>query len=252
MAGLVAALYGVVAYGVTLVALLYLVGFTGNIVVPKSIDSGAAGPLLQSVVVDTLLIALFAVQHSVMARPGFKRWWTRIVPPSVERSTYVLFASFALLILYWQWQPIPTPVWTVQDPIAAAVLDGIFWLGWVVLVASTFLLNHFEMFGLSQVFARLFGKPLPDAKFRAPLLYKFVRHPIYLGVLLAVWATPTMTVGHLLYALLITAYILIGIQLEERDLIQEFGEQYRRYRRHAAMLVPLPGRKFADPKDADV
>lgn len=252
MAGLVAVLYGIVAYGVTLVALLYLIGFTGNLIVPKSIDSGTAGPLLQSVIVDTLLIALFAIQHSAMARPAFKRWWTTIVPSSVERSTYVLFASFALLILYWQWQPIPAPVWTVTNPTAAAVVEGIFWLGWVVLVASTFLFSHCELFGLSQVFARLFGKQLPDAEFRAPLLYRYVRHPIYLGVLLAVWATPAMTAGHLLFALVITAYILIGIQLEERDLIQQFGEQYRRYRRHAAMLVPLPGRKFADSRDADV
>lgn len=252
MAGFVAVLFGVVAYSVTLVALLYLIGFTGNLIVPKSIDSGTAGPLIQSVVVDTMLIAVFAIQHSVMARQGFKRWWTRIVPPSVERSTYVLFASFALLLLYWQWQPIPTPVWTVQDPIAAGAIDGIFWLGWVVLVASTFMLNHFELFGLSQVFARLFGKQLSDAKFRTPLLYRHVRHPIYLGVLLAVWATPAMTAGHLLFALVITAYILIGIQLEEHDLIQQFGDQYRRYRKHAAMLVPLPGRKFTDPKDADV
>ena len=252
MAGLVAVLYGIVAYGITLVALLYLIGFTGNLIVPKSIDSGTAGPLLQSVILDTLLIALFAIQHSVMARPGFKRWWTRMVPPSVERSTYVLFASFALLLLYWQWQPIPAPVWTVQSPAAAAVLEGIFWLGWVVLVASTFLLNHFELFGLSQVFARLFGKQMSDAKFRAPLLYRRVRHPIYLGVLLAVWATPTMTVGHLLFSVVITGYILIGIQLEERDLVQQFGDQYRRYRQHAAMLVPLPGRKFTSPKVADV
>jgi protein-S-isoprenylcysteine O-methyltransferase Ste14 len=252
MAGLVAVLYGVVAYGITLIALLYLIGFTGNLVVPKSIDSGAAGPLLQSAIIDTLLIGLFAIQHSVMARAGFKRWWTRIVPPSVERSTYVLFASFALLLLYWQWQPIPTPVWTVQDPIAASALDGIFWLGWVVLVVSTFLLNHFELFGLSQVFARLFGKQLSDGKFRTPLLYRYIRHPIYLGVLLAVWATPVMTAGHLLFAVVITGYILIGIQLEEHDLIQQFGDQYRRYRQHAPMLVPLPGRKFDTPKDADV
>jgi protein-S-isoprenylcysteine O-methyltransferase Ste14 len=252
MAGLVAVIYGVVAYGFTLFALLYLIGFVGNLIVPKSIDSGAAGPLLQSVIVDTILIGLFAIQHSVMARQGFKRWWTRIVPPSVERSTYVLSASFALLILYWQWQPIPALVWTVHNPAAAAVLEGIFWLGWVVLVASTFLLNHFELFGLRQVFARLFGKPPSDAKFRAPLLYRYVRHPIYLGVLLAVWATPAMTAGHLLFSVVITGYILIGIQLEEYDLIQQFGDQYRRYRQHAAMLVPLPGRKFADPKDADV
>ncbi|MBX9649730.1 MAG: isoprenylcysteine carboxylmethyltransferase family protein [Xanthobacteraceae bacterium] len=252
MAGLVAVIYGVVAYGFTLVALLYLIGFVGNLIVPKSIDSGTAGPLVQSMVVDVMLIALFATQHSVMARQGFKRWWTRIVPPSVERSTYVLFTSFVLLILYWQWRPIPAPVWTVQDPIAAGVIDGIFWLGWVVLVASTFMLSHFELFGLSQVFARLFGKQLSDAKFRTPLLYRHVRHPIYLGVLLAVWATPAMTAGHLLFALVITGYILIGIQLEEHDLIQQFGDRYRHYRQHAAMLVPLPGRKFTDAKDADV
>ena len=252
MAGLVAVLYGTVAYGVTLVALLYLIGFTGNLIVPKSIDSGTAGPLLQSAIVDTVLIGLFAIQHSVTARPGFKRWWTRMVPPSVERSTYVLFASFALLLLYWQWQPIPALVWTVHNPTAAAVLDGIFWLGWVVLVASTFLLSHFELFGLSQVFARLFGKQPTEAKFRAPLFYRRVRHPIYLGVLLAVWATPVMTAGHLLFSIVLTGYILIGIQLEEHDLVQQFGEQYRRYRQHAAMLFPLPGRKFTGPKDADV
>jgi protein-S-isoprenylcysteine O-methyltransferase Ste14 len=252
MAGLVAVLYGIVAYGFTLVALLYLVGFVGNLVVPKSIDSGAAGPLLQSVIVDTMLIVVFAIQHSVMARQGFKRWWTRMVPASIERSTYVLFTSFALLLLYWQWQPIPAPVWTVHNPIAAGVLDGIFWLGWVVLVASTFLLNHFELFGLSQVFARLFGKQLADPKFRAPLLYRLVRHPILLGVLLAVWATPAMTFGHLLFAGVITGYILIGIQLEERDLIQQFGDQYRRYRQRASMLIPLPGRKYTAAKDTDV
>jgi len=252
MAGLVAVIYGVVAYGFTLVALLYLIGFVGNLVVPKSIDSGTAGTLLQSLIVNTMLIGLFAIQHSVMARQSFKRWWTRIVPPSVERSTYVLFASFALLILYWQWKPIPALVWTVHNPTAGEVVDGIFWLGWVVLVVSTFLLSHFELFGLSQVFSRLFGKQLSDAKFRTPLLYRHVRHPIYLGVLLAVWATPTMTVGHLLFSVVITGYILIGIQLEERDLVQQFGDQYRRYRQRAAMLIPLPGRKFTGPKGADV
>jgi methanethiol S-methyltransferase len=252
MAGLVAVLYGIVAYGVTLVALLYLIGFTGNLIVPKSIDSGFAGPFPASIVVDVLLIGLFAVQHSVMARQGFKRWWTRIVPASVERSTYVLFASFALLLLYWQWQPIPTPVWTVNDPVAAGAVDAIFWLGWVVLVASTFFLSHFELFGLSQVFMRLFGKQPSEATFRTPMLYRYVRHPIYLGILLAVWATPAMTVGHLLYSLGITAYILIGIRLEEHDLVQQFGDRYRRYRQHAAMLVPLPGRRVVASEDADI
>lgn len=250
MAGVVAVLYGIVAYGVTLVALLYLIGFTGNFVVPKSIDSGASGPLLQSVIVDAALIALFALQHSGMARPAFKRWWTRTVPAPVERSTYVLFASFALIILYLLWQPIRTPVWTLDDPIAAAALQCIFWLGWVVLVGSTFLINHFELFGLSQVFLRLFGKRPADAKFRTPLLYRYVRHPIYLGVLLAVWATPRMTEGHLLFAIGLTAYILIGIELEERDLVAEFGDRYRRYREETAMLIPIPGRKFETPRDA--
>lgn len=243
MAGLFAALYGVVAYSFTLVALLYLVGFVGNLVVPKSIDAGASGPLLQSLLVDAALIALFAIQHSVMAREGFKRWWTRVVPASIERSTYVLFTSLVLLLLYWQWRPIPASVWTVHNMVAAGMLDGIFWLGWAVLVASTFLINHFELFGLSQVFARLFGKQLSDPKFRTPLLYRYVRHPIYLGVLLAVWATPSMTVGHLLFAGMITGYILIGIRLEERDLVKQFGDQYRSYRERASMLIPLPGRR---------
>lgn len=251
MAGLVAVLYGVVAYGITLVALLYLIGFVGNFVVPKSIDSGVAGPLLQSVIVDAMLVALFAIQHSVMARQGFKRWWTSLVPAPIERSTYVLFTSFALFLLYWQWQPIPASVWTVNDPLAAGVINAIFWLGWVVLVASTFLIDHFELFGLSQVFLRLLGKQPSEARFRTPLLYRLVRHPIYLGVFLAVWATPVMTFGHLLFAGLCTGYILIGIQLEERDLIRQFGDRYRRYRQHAAMLIPIPGRRFADPKDTD-
>lgn len=249
---ILAFLYGLVCYLIFLVAFLYAIAFVGNItLVPKTIDSGPAAPFTRALIINALLLSLFAIQHSVMARSGFKRWWTRMVPPSVERSTYVLFASFALLLLYWQWQPIPAPVWTVANPVAAALLEGIFWLGWVVLVASTFLINHFELFGLSQVFARLFGKQLSDAKFRAPLLYRHVRHPIYLGVLLAVWATPAMTVGHLLFAVVITGYILIGIQLEEHDLIQKFGDQYRRYRQHAAMLIPVPGRRFADPKDTD-
>lgn len=243
MAGLLAALYGIVAYSVALVALVYLVGFVGNLVVPKSIDAGASGSLLQSVIVDTTLIALFAIQHSAMARQGFKRWWTRVVPVSIERSTYVLFTSLVLLLLYWQWQPIPASVWTVHNTVVAGVLDGTFWLGWAVLVASTFLINHFELFGLSQVFARLFGTQLSDPSFRTPLLYRYVRHPIYLGILLAVWATPSMTVGHLLFAGIITGYILIGIRLEERDLVKQFGDQYRRYRERASMLIPLPGRR---------
>jgi protein-S-isoprenylcysteine O-methyltransferase Ste14 len=245
MAGLLAVLYGICAYALALVSLVYAMGFVGDVAVPKTIDSGAAGPLVESIVVDALLLGLFAVQHSVMARPGFKRWWTLVVPPSVERSTYVLFASLVLLLLYWQWRPIPAPVWTVDDPFGAAVLVAIAWSGWALLLASTFMLSHFELFGLRQVFARMLGVDLPAAQFHTPLLYRRVRHPIYLGFLLAFWATPAMTVGHLLFAVATTGYILIGIQLEERDLVAAFGDQYRRYRENVAMLVPWPRRKSA-------
>jgi protein-S-isoprenylcysteine O-methyltransferase Ste14 len=191
-----------------------------------------------------MLLGLFAVQHSAMARPGFKRWWTRLVPRSVERSTYVLFASVVLLILYWQWRPLVDPVWTARAPIAVAILHVIFWFGWGMLLVSTCLISHFELFGLKQVFARLLGSAPSAAKFHTPLFYRHVRHPIYLSFLLAFWATPTMTTGHLLFSLASTGYILIAIQLEERDLIGLFGEQYRRYRQSVAMLVPLPGRRL--------
>jgi protein-S-isoprenylcysteine O-methyltransferase Ste14 len=251
MAGLFAVLYGIVAYATFLVTILYAIGFVGNFVVPKSIDTGVAGPFLESLIVNTLLLGLFAIQHSVMARPGFKRWWTRLVPTSIERSTYVLFSSLALLLLYWQWRPMPEPVWTVQNPIAAAALTATSLFGWVLLVLSTFMLSHFELFGQSQVFARLFRKDLPAAKFHTPLLYRVVRHPIYLSFLLAFWATASMTVGHLLFALATTGYILIAIQLEERDLVDLFGDQYRRYRQNVGMLFPLPGRK-SDRTDPEV
>jgi protein-S-isoprenylcysteine O-methyltransferase Ste14 len=246
MAGFFAVIYGIVAYATFLVTILYAIGFVGNWVVPKSIDSGAAGPLIESLLINTMLLGLFAVQHSVMARQGFKRWWTRFVPPSIERSTFVLFSSLALLLLYWQWRPIPEPIWTVRNPIIATALEATSLFGWGLLVVTTFMISHFELFGLSQVFARLFGKDLPAAKFDAPLLYRVVRHPIYLCFLIGFWATPLMTAGHLLFALATTGYILIGIQLEERDLIGLFGDQYRRYRERVSMLVPLPGSKSVD------
>jgi protein-S-isoprenylcysteine O-methyltransferase Ste14 len=250
MAGLFAVLYGIGAYGAFVFSLLYAIGFVGNFGVPKSIDSGVAGPLLESLLINTMLLGLFAVQHSVMAREGFKRVWTRLVPPSVERSTYVLFSSLVLLVLYWQWRPIAEPViWTVQTPLAVLLLNAVFWFGWALLFVSTCLISHFQLFGLSQVFARMLGRELPAAKFSAPLLYRHVRHPIYLSFLLAFWATPTMTAGHLLFSLATTGYILIAIQLEERDLIRMFGDQYRRYRERVAMIIPLPGRKLVDRED---
>jgi protein-S-isoprenylcysteine O-methyltransferase Ste14 len=250
MAGLFAVLYGIGAYGTFVFSLLYAIGFVGNFGVPKSIDSGVAGPLLESLLINTMLLGLFAVQHSVMAREGFKRVWTRLVPPSVERSTYVLLSSLVLLVLYWQWRPIAEPViWTVQTPLAVLLLNAVFWFGWALLFVSTCLISHFQLFGLSQVFARMLGRELPAAKFSAPLLYRHVRHPIYLSFLLAFWATPTMTAGHLLFSLATTGYILIAIQLEERDLIRMFGDQYRRYRERVAMIIPLPGRKLVDRED---
>jgi methanethiol S-methyltransferase len=249
--GGLAVLYGLAAYALFLVAFSYAIGFVGNFVVPKSIDSGARVPVGFALVVDALLLAVFAAQHSVMARPAFKRVWTRVVPRSVERSTYVLFSSAALLLLYWQWQPLPMPVWTIDAPSARFAIDALFWLGWAIVFTSTLLLDHFELFGLRQVFARLRRHALPPAEFRTPLYYRYVRHPIYLGFLIAFWSTPQMSVGHLVFAIATTGYILLGIALEERDLVAQFGDEYRRYCTRVRMLLPSAPRS-GDPREGSL
>ena len=239
MAAIWGVLYGFVAYVFFLATFLYAIGFVGNVAVPKGIDGGAAVPLAEALIVDTLLLGLFAVQHSVMARRGFKRWWARFVPEPVERSTFVLAATAALALLLWQWRPITQPtIWAVTDPMARFALQAVFWLGWAMLLISTFLINHFELFGLRQVFARWRGHDIPAPVFRTPLFYRHVRHPIYLGFILAFWATPLMSAGHLLFAIGTTGYILIGIWFEERDLIAQFGDRYRLYREQVGMLLP--------------
>ena len=243
MSGLVGLLYGVAAYAISMVAIVYSVGFVGDLWVPKSIDTGPAGPVLEAVVVNLVLLGLFAAQHSIMARQGFKRWLTSIIPQPIERSTYVLAASLVLLLIFWQWRPIPEIVWNVTSEPGRTVLWAIFWLGWSTVLFSTFLIDHFDLFGLRQVAANWQGKPAQSPGFRTPMLYQFVRHPIYFGFLLASWAIPAMTLGHLLFAVGITGYIFIGIFLEERDLVALYGDKYRDYRRRVSMVVPMPPKK---------
>jgi protein-S-isoprenylcysteine O-methyltransferase Ste14 len=238
----VAVLYGVVVYAIFFVTFLYAICFVAGVALPKGIDSGTPAGLGETLVVDLLLLGLFAVQHSLMARPFFKAWWTKFVPKPVERSTYVLFASLCLILLFWQWRPLPQVVWNVTSAPAAAALWAISALGWATVLLSTFLINHFDLFGLRQVWAYRLGKETMPPEFKTPLLYRVVRHPIYAGFILAFWATPTMTQGHLLFAAATTAYILIGIQLEERDLLKVFGARYEAYRGQAGMLYPKIGR----------
>ena len=231
-------IYGLICYAFFLVAFLYAVGFVSNFVVPKSMDTGATTSLLWATAVDLSLLGVFAIQHSVMARPGFKKVWTKVIPESVERSTYVLCASLALMLLFWQWQPIDIILWDLSNTVWSNLLWGLCGIGWLLVFLSTFLVNHFDLFGLRQVYLYFREQEYESLQFRTPVFYRYVRHPIYLGFIIAFWATPIMTVAHFIFAFGTSAYILIGIFLEERDLVSIYGEQYQEYRKEVPMLIP--------------
>jgi methanethiol S-methyltransferase len=235
--------YGLVCYAITLGTFLYIAGFVGNLFVPKSIDSAPQAPLAIALLTNVSLLGIFAIQHSLMARPAFKQWWTKIVPKPAERSTYLLFSSLALFLMFWQWQPMGGLIWDVQDPVGRGFLLSLFAFGWVLLLAATFLINHFDLFGLRQVTLYLLGREYTQLRFRTPGLYKLVRHPLYVGWFFVFWATPTMTAAHLVFALLITTYILVAIRWEERDLMDEHGRVYENYRRSVPMLIPGVAKK---------
>lgn len=243
MGRILAFLYGVVSYIVFFGTFLYAIGFVGNMVVPKSIDSGAGGSLVPSLIIDAVLLGLFAIQHSVMARQGFKRWWTQFIPKPIERSTYVLLSSLLLVLLFWQWKPILSVIWNVTNPIGDLVLTAVFWAGWLLVLASTFAINHFDLFGLRQVYLFHKGEQYTDLVFKKRWFYRFIRHPLLLGFMIAFWATPRMTLGHLVFAIATTTYMLIAIQLEERDLTNVHGESYQQYKREVSMLLPVPKKR---------
>jgi protein-S-isoprenylcysteine O-methyltransferase Ste14 len=240
--------YGSLSYVIFLGTFLYAVCFIGNFGVPRTLDGAASGSLGVSFAIDAGLLALFAVQHSVMARKWFKDWWTRIVPKTIERSTYVLFSSLALILLFWQWRPLGGLIWSVEDSVGQFVLRGLFAFGWVLVLVSTFLINHFDLFGLRQVWLYLLGRSDITMRFVPPGPYRLVRHPLYVGWLFAFWMTPVMTLAHLLFSVATTAYILLAIRFEEKDLIREHGEDYEEYRRSVPMLVPFTGKRGSDPR----
>ena len=236
--------YGLACYALFFVTFLYALCFVGNFIVPRTIDGTPEVSFLTALFIDLGLLGVFALQHSIMARPAFKRAWTRIVPEEAERSTYVLFSSVALIALFYFWQPLGGVIWSVESTLGQVLLYGTFFTGWLLVLVSTFLINHFDLFGLRQVSLQLVGRPYTHLKFGTPGPYKLVRHPLYLGWFLAFWATPTMTATHLMFAIMTTAYILIAIQLEERDLMAALGDDYRRYRERVPMIIPfLKGRR---------
>ncbi|HWA30862.1 MAG TPA: isoprenylcysteine carboxylmethyltransferase family protein [Rhizomicrobium sp.] len=237
--------YGLVAYAIFLATFLYAIAFIGDLPVPKTIDSGPVTGWKTALAYDLPLLALFAAQHSIMARRGFKRLWTKIVPPAAERSTYVLASSAALIVLYWLWKPLPATVWNVTNPDAQSFLMALYFLGFTIVLVSTFLINHFELFGLHQIWANLRGQAVPEMKFQTPLFYRMVRHPLYLGFLIAFWSAPHMTQGRLLFAFGASGYIVLGMLLEERDLVAAFGKHYLDYRDRVPMILPFlkPSRK---------
>jgi protein-S-isoprenylcysteine O-methyltransferase Ste14 len=231
--------FGVTAHAMFLAVFAYMAAFVGNFAVPRTIDAPAmTTPLAVALAVNMVLLGVFGVQHSVMARPGFKRWWTQFVPPAVERSVYVMISNLLVIALFVLWQPIDIVIWNITNPIARGATWGLFAAGWLLIPGASFLINHFDLFGTRQVWLHLVGKPYAHLPFRTPVLYKFVRHPLYVGWMLAFWVTPTMTLGHLLFASVLSAYMLIAIQFEERDLVAHFGELYENYRRRVPMLIP--------------